>query len=478
MSSKQHSALVFAGALSSLIALACPAVSQVLSPNLLYTSIQPCRLFDTRVAGGALVANVSRDLDAAGISAAGSLSSQGGNASGCPIPANTGSPFDQVQAIDVNLAAVTPAGTGVLQAWPSDQSKPNASVLTFTAAEVVLANGVVLPVRQGNAEGDITVVSNVGTHALGDVVGYFSGLSPLQGSTNAGQLFVGTSAGNPGVATPGQGINTALGSFALEDSTTGTDNNALGANTLGKDTTGSNNTALGYAALGTVTTGSDNVAVGYLAGNFVAGTGGESSNILIGNEGAAGESNTIQIGQANAEGVGPQTSTYIAGIHGVALSGGTEVFINASGQLGTTTSSRRFKEDIADMGAASHGLLELRPVTFHYKSAYDDGSHLLQYGLIAEEVAKIYPELVEFDKDGRPLAVRYHFVNAMLLNEVQKQHATIASQAAQLDQRRSRLDTQERTIASQAAKLVAQRARLDEFEAQVRELEAHARNPR
>jgi hypothetical protein len=130
--------------------LAAAVVSgQVLAPNLIYTSMQPCRLFDTRVAGGALVANTSRQFNAVGVSSSGSLSGQGGNASGCPIPG-----FDpvnsspQVQAIVINLAVITPSGTGVLQAWPSDQSKPNASIMNFTAAEVVLANGAVLPVRQ------------------------------------------------------------------------------------------------------------------------------------------------------------------------------------------------------------------------------------------------------------------------------------------------------------------------------------------
>jgi Chaperone of endosialidase len=470
---KQHYVLALASALlSSTFAAPSPAVAQVLAQNLTYTSIQPCRLFDTRAAGGALAANANREFNAVGVSSAGALSSQGGNPSGCPIPGLDVDGLPQVQAIVINLAVVTPAGTGVLQAWPSDQIKPTASVLNFTAAEVVLSNGVVLPVRQtGAGDDDITLVSNVATHVLGDVVGYFSAGSPVQGG--AGNVFLGNGAGNPS-ATTGS-FNTAIGFLALASVTAGRFNTVFGAEALDSATSGNDNTVLGTLPLTRLSTSLDNTVV--MCQGFDGPEGSASGNIYIQNFGENGDSNAIRIGLSGS-GAGQQNATFIAGIIGVTSSSGSEVFVNVGDQLGTSTSSRRFKEDIADMGDASDGLLELRPVTFHYKAAYDDGSHLLEYGLIAEEVAKTYPQLVEVDKEGRPLAVRYHFVNAMLLNEVQKQHATIASQAAQLDQRRSRLDTQERTIASQAAKLVAQRARLDEFEAQVRELEAHARNPR
>lgn len=453
---------------------------QVLAPNLIYTSMQPCRLFDTRVAGGALVANASRQFNAAGVSSGGSLSGQGGNASGCPIPG-----FDpinsspQVQAIVVNLTVITPSGTGVLQAWPSDQSKPNASVMNFTAAEVVLANGVVLPVRQDAQGGDITLVSNVGTHVLGDVVGYFSTNSAVQGSGCCG-LFLGLGAGNQGTSTAIG--NTAVGNYGLSSSTTGNYNTAIGIVALGSNTSGENNAALGTNALINLLTGSNNIAVGTLAGNQYIGS--EANNILIGNEGVPGESGVIRIGTSGS-GAGQQGSTFIAGVDGVTSSGGTAVFVNSSGQLGTAMSSLRFKENVSDMGAASNDLMNLRPVTFHYKAAYDDGSRLLQYGLIAEEVAKVYPDLVQYDKEGQPQAVRYHFVNAMLLNEVQKQHATIEEQAAQLDQLRQRLDNQETTIATQAERLheqssllATQQARLDELSAQLATIKALVPSPR
>jgi hypothetical protein len=108
-------------------------------------------------------------------------------------------------------------------------------------------------------------------------------------------------------------------------------------------------------------------------------------------------------------------------------SSGLEVYVNSSGQLGTVLSSGRFKEQITDMGDSSSELLQLRPVNFFYKPEYDDGSHLLQYGLIAEEVAKVYPEMVAYDHDGQILTVKYQLLAPMLLNETQKQAAPIHS---------------------------------------------------
>jgi hypothetical protein len=108
------------------------------------------------------------------------------------------------------------------------------------------------------------------------------------------------------------------------------------------------------------------------------------------------------------------------------------VYINTNGQLGTLTSSRRFKDNIQDMGTASSKLFQLRPVTFNYKPQFDDGSHLLQYGLIAEEVAKVYSDMVVYDKDGQPYTVRYQLLAPMLLNELQKQNAVVAAQQESL----------------------------------------------
>ena len=108
------------------------------------------------------------------------------------------------------------------------------------------------------------------------------------------------------------------------------------------------------------------------------------------------------------------------------------MYINTNKQLGTLTSSRRFKDNIQDMGTASSKLFQLRPVTFNYKPQFDDGSHLLQYGLIAEEVAKVYPDMVVYDKDGQPYTVRYQVLAPMLLSELQKQNAVVAAQQESL----------------------------------------------
>src|SRR6202521_3297385 len=131
-------------------------------------------------------------------------------------------------------------------------------------------------------------------------------------------------------------------------------------------------------------------------------------------------------------------ATFVAGISGKTSASGVAVLVNSSGQLGTSTSSRRFKDDIADMAGESDLLMKLRPVSFYYKPELDP-THTRQYGLVAEEVAQVSPQLVVFDEDGVPQTVRYHFVNAMLLNEVQKQRSTIARQQAEIQDLAARL---------------------------------------
>src|SRR5579862_4651981 len=134
------------------------------------------------------------------------------------------------------------------------------------------------------------------------------------------------------------------------------------------------------------------------------------------------------------------------------------VCVDANGDLGTTgctntPSSRRFKEQIADMGDSSSKLLQLRPVTFFYKPEYDDGSHALQYGLIAEEVAKLYPEMVGYDKDGQPSSVKYQSLAPMLLNELQKQHREIEEQRETIRLQNDRIAQQESRLAAVEAQL-------------------------
>ena len=235
--------------------------------------------------------------------------------------------------------------------------------------------------------------------------------------------------------------NTAVGRSALVSNTEGEDNTAVGEDALRANTEGGFNTAVGDDALRN-TTGDDNTAVGDNAG-FNATTG--NNNIYLGANvfGVAAEANTMYLGR-----VGTQTTTFIAGVHDITtgLADAIQVLIDSSGQLGTVSSSRRYKEDIQDMGRASAGLLDLRPVTFRYTQASTDGATPIQYGLIAEEVAAIYPDVVVYNDAGQPETVQYRKVNAMLLNEVQRQHRQIEAQQEQLEALRTRLAAVERRL--------------------------------
>ena len=207
--------------------------------------------------------------------------------------------------------------------------------------------------------------------------------------------------------------NTATGAGALSINTTGIRNTAVGVQALSSNTIGADNVAIGAQALVFNTDGDDNIALGKNAGfNLATGSG----NIYIGNPGFdPAESDTTRIGNS-------QTRTFIAGISGV-NEGGTisAVTINTNGQLGTQPppSSRRFKKEIKPMEQVSEAILAFKPVTFHFKS---DKSGTPQFGLIAEEVAEVNPDLVVRDEKGEIYSVRYEAVNAMLLNEFLKEH--------------------------------------------------------
>ena len=213
--------------------------------------------------------------------------------------------------------------------------------------------------------------------------------------------------------------NTAYGFNALRSNTAGSSNTASGVNALRNNIDGFNNTAVGGNALMNNSSGIYNVALGYGAGINQT-TGGD--NIYVDNDGVAGESGTIRIGADLFH-----TRTFIAGIYGTSVSG-VSVLIDSAGHLGTVLSSRRYKDDIQDMGTASSGLMQLRPVTFRYKKASPDGSKPLEYGLIAEQVAEVYPDLVAYSSTGEVETVQYHKLNVMLLNEVQKQQRRIDEQ--------------------------------------------------
>jgi hypothetical protein len=209
--------------------------------------------------------------------------------------------------------------------------------------------------------------------------------------------------------------NTAIGNSALYSNTTGHDNTATGDQALYSNTTSFNNTANGWHAL-QITTGSNNIAVGAEAGiNLTTG----SNNMDIGNAGVAGESRTIRIGTRQTH-----RATFMAGISGATVPTGVAVIVDANGHLGTTTFSARFKDAIKPIDKASEAILALKPVSFHYKPEIDPES-IPQFGLVAEDLEKVNPDLVARDADGKAYTVRYEAVNAMLLNEFLKEHRTV-----------------------------------------------------
>jgi hypothetical protein len=474
---------------------AAPSSAQLLAPNLLYNAIQPCRVLDTRSGGGILNAGSSRGVNIVGLT---NYSAQGGFAGDCHIPGfSSGTPaVPRVQAIVVNLIAVGAAGAGDLRAWPTDQAPPNTSVLNYADQSanhgLNLANAVVLPVRQDAPGNDITIAADVAaTHVVADVTGYFAS----ETDANGGNLFIGLNAGkiteqsggtfNVGIGEQVLALNTsgchdvavgrtamahngggsydvAIGFDAMVNHTSGDYNVAVGAEALDNSSIGAYNTAVGAQALTATTSGSNNIAVGYWAG--ISNAAAASNNIDIGNNGNGADSGVIRIGSG-------QSSAFMAGVRGVKTGNNdaSAVVIDSSGQLGTINSSREVKEDIRDMARASQRILDLHPVTFRYRQAFADGGKPVQFGLVAEEVAAVFPELVAYNQAGKPETVKYHVLPALLLNELQRQERELQSQKLALEKRlleeqletegaRRRADRFEQELAAQRGEIAALRS--------------------
>jgi hypothetical protein len=262
-----------------------------------------------------------------------------------------------------------------------------------------------------------------------------SGVSAMQGNTTGSNN---TAAGYVALANNSTGSYlTAMGAFALESSSTGGYDTALGAYALVSDTTGSGNSAFGYAGLRAVTTGSNNIGFGYQtlysnstgSNNIAMGYQGGyyvlngSNNIEIGSLGEYADQNLIRIGTQDK-----QTKTFIAGVSGSQVTG-SAVYVTSSGQLGVLASSERYKTAVMPMGANTGKLHQLRPVSFHLKTEPEGP---VQYGLIAEQVDEVHPELVIRDARGKIQGVRYEELAPMLLNELQQQQARITAQTAEI----------------------------------------------
>jgi Chaperone of endosialidase len=341
------------------------------------------------------------------------------------------------------------------------------------------------------------------TGAANTAVGWFSLENVTTGSANtgvgAGTLVLNTADNNTAVGAAALlrnitgGVNTANGAFALFNNTTGSRNNATGSNALFTNTIGTSNNAYGFRALFSNitgltnnafgdqalhnntagnsnsafgdsalfnTTGQDNTAVGSFAGvNLTTG----SSNVAVGSAAGTGvttASNAICIG-AGVAGFNVDDSCFIGNIRDALVApDAVAVLIDSTGKLGTTSgSSRRFKKEIKPMDAASEAILALKPVSFRYKG---DNTNTPQFGLIAEQVADVIPELVVRDKEGKPYSVRYDQVNAMLLNEFLKEHRKNDEQEATIGQLKASAAKQEATVSELKRRIELLTAQLKE----------------
>jgi Chaperone of endosialidase len=284
--------------------------------------------------------------------------------------------------------------------------------ITATSGDVVITSGNLKLPTTTSSVGQIQVNGTLWGHSYG---------------TN--NTFVGSSSGNTSLTTGSAIENCAFGNSVLTAVTTGAHNAGHGYNTLHSLTTGNYNTACGNNSLGVLTTGSQNTTLGREAGvqlvsgssNILIGyeagrnyTGSESGNIILGTNATLGESNVIRLGDAST-----QTTCYIAGAYGNTVTGST-LLMDSTGKIGTVVSSKRYKADIRDIGDDSTDIMSLKPRSFIYKKTGD-----FSYGLIAEEVDERMPELVIYNDEGKPDAIKYHELPVLLLNEIQKLHKRI-----------------------------------------------------
>ncbi len=331
--------------------------------------------------------------------------------------------------------------------------------------------------------GNTTGVDNTGSYNTftGYLSGYFnttgtfntfSGTySGRSNTTGSGNVFSGHAAGDHNETGGG---NSFYGYYAGLFNDDGGNNTCLGSFTCETNISGSSNTVVGAGAGGNFR-GNNNIFVGNNAGlndyyNYPIGSDG---NIYVGSRGCTTgigcyESDIIRIGNFLDSTYTQQNKVFFEPILAHPGGGDDMVTINvATGQLGHIASSRRFKEQIADMGDSTSGLMKLRPVSFFYKSQYDDGSHVLQYGLIAEEVAKVYPEMVAHDKEGQPYSVRYQMLAPMLLNEFQKQHAVVTAQQDEMQAQSLQIKAQQQQMEIQGQKMLAQQQEIEGLKSQL-----------
>jgi hypothetical protein len=484
------------------------STNQVSADALTFVAITPCRLVDTRGAAAGFNGDIT-PFAGPSIVAGQTVtfpvqSSSEATANTAPAPCGVIPSIAEAYSFNVTVIPHAAGVVDYISIWPAGAAQPVVSTLNDLQGQIV-ANAAIVPAGTSADSGGVSVYNSgpATTDVIIDMNGFFTAPTDLNyntaigsgtladdttgfvntaigydalttntsgyGNTAMGGFALGlntigienTATGNAALAVNTSGsentasglgalrgnttgsFNTAAGNGALGNNTTGNNNTASGSSALTFNKTGGNNTALGYEALAESMTGSGNIAIGFEAG-FNA-PAANNNSIYIGNAGSASDSSgTTQIGFPGT------TSFFVAGVSGVTtgISNAVPVVIDSNGQLGTISSSQRFKEDIQDMGDASNDLLRLRPVTFRYKQAYKDGSKPMDYGLIAEEVADVYPDLVVRNKDGEIQTVQYQKLTPMLLNEVQKLHAD-------LDQQNQRVQQQDETIRQLQDRLAA-----------------------
>ena len=457
-----------------------PAVPALVTAPAPFVGITPCRIADTRDAS--FPAGYGPPSLAPGAPRSYTIAGQ------CGIP-------EGAVAVSLNVTVVSPHGFGYVLLYPQGGPQPGVSTLNFTANQTV-ANAALVPL---GAAGGITVATAVSvTDFVIDTNGYYGA-----SDTDPSNAFIGYNAGNHSttgakstaigfntLATVSDGFGTAAGYHALWSANSAYTNTAIGASAAGATfdsqqvvafgkgamaqnrsgywnsavgagalaaSNGNRNTAIGSGALSALgSTWIGNTAFGYSAGSSL--TDG-ARNLYIANPGSAADASTLRIGSV------VQTRAVLAGIRGATIGGAPlAVVIDSAGQLGTPSSSRRYKQDVGDASIVSERVLGLRPVSFRYRNQDDHRSH---YGLIAEEVERILPELVVCDASGETLTVLYDEIPVLLLSELQKQEQRLAEGRVRLKARRERLEQEQTAVESREREIAELERRIDELETSV-----------
>jgi len=399
---------------------------------------------------------------------------------------------------------ITIGNAGLIDAVTLNALTLNVTAPTNTFVNAITANGGVIAGGGGNLDLGVDAVTN--TINIGNALGAFQVINIGSGGTSVKTITMGTSSDSVGIGgAPGTGVLTVTGNSLFTGpagfgnvqidgnvvlpaastspttgfgvvyrgtiasgnqfihtfgggaqnlavglgasnlvalSNTGTANTAIGHSALAAITSGSNNTAVGSGALSSVTAGAGNIAIGFNAGSNLTTS---SNNIDLGNTGTVGDSAVIRIGVPSA-GAG---KCFVAGIRGVTTDvvDAIPVLISSTGQLGTVSSSERFKENIALIAEDSSRFMRLRPSRFTMKS---DALHKLQYGLIAEEVEQVYPELIAYDGSGLPYTVQYQLLDGIFVKEIQQNHTGLERAQEQIVRDALRIDALEQQVSADA----------------------------